>query len=121
MMRGYATEIFCCWIYFFLYSFFFPFYNSSYRAKGTESRGYNFKNFIRYHGTEPIAKLKYDMHKLEDVCALETIPLVICIFYKLWISPLGTLFITISLYHYFVKILIELRVFVSLNTYVHLI
>jgi hypothetical protein len=84
--------------------------------KGTKSRGYNFKNFRRYQGTEPIAKLKYDLHGLEDVCALYTIPLAVFELYKLWISPLETLFITTSLYGFFVKILTELHVFVSLDT-----
>jgi len=105
----------------FSYIFFFPSYNSSYRTKGTESRGYNLKNFRRYQGTEPIAKLKYELHKLEDVCALHTIPLALFKLYKLRISPLGSLYMNVSLYHHFVKVLTELHAIVSLNTEVHLI
>lgn len=72
-------------------------------------------------GTETVAKLKYDLHRLEDVFALHTIPLAICKLYKLWIPPLGTLYMTVSLYHHFVKILTELHVIVSLNTKIQLI
>jgi len=100
----------------FSYILFFPSYNSCYRTKGTESRGYNFKNFRRYQGTEPITKLKYDLHMLQDVCALHATPLAIGKLYKIWISPLRTIHITVILYHHFVNILTEVHVIVHCDT-----